>query len=342
MSVASIVPVIDIAPFLAGDPAGERDVVRQVAYACETIGFVIITGHGIASELQSRTFSACQEFFDLPEEEKLRYRPSLGTYCGYNPVGAERVAYSRGEKTPSDLKANFTQGRLETDPDDSYYTSEMGKLIFTPLVWPERPAQFRQAVTDHYHATEKLASSIMEIFALGLELPRDYFADKVNKGVDFWRVLDYPVPTQAPLPDQLRIGKHTDYGTLTLVMSDRPGLQVQTPQGNWDDVPYVPGSIQINIGDMMAQWTNDRWVSTMHRVLAPEGDEIRRRMALTFFLTANYDTMIEPLHTCCSLANPPKYKPVTAGEHLFDKLSRQYSSKDEEVKDIWQEGVQEG
>jgi len=271
MGSIQTVPIIDVAPFLTGDPREGQEVVRQIARACETIGFLVITGHGIAADLQARVFAVCREFFDLPEEEKLRYYTVPGTYFGYNPVGAERVAYSRGEKTPPDLKANFTLGRLDIDEQDPYYSSQTGKQIFTPNIWPDRPAQFRAIVTEYHRATQRLAKSIMEMFALALQLPRPYFADKTEKSVEFWRVLDYPVLTTPPLPGQLRIGAHTDYGTLTLVTADSPGLQVQTAGGKWEDVPYLPGSIQVNIGDMMAQWTNDQWISTMHRVLPPSG-----------------------------------------------------------------------
>ncbi|NOT57899.1 MAG: isopenicillin N synthase family oxygenase [Deltaproteobacteria bacterium] len=331
MSTVQTVPIIDVAPFLAGDPAGTHEVIRHVSRACETIGFLVLTGHGIPLELQERVFATSREFFDLPEEEKLRSKIP-GIYYGYNPLGAERVAYSRGEQTPPDLKANFSLGRLDVDAHDPYYHSPLGKRIFPANIWPERPTQFRALVTEYYRATQRLATSLMELFALALHLPRTYFADKTEKSVDFWRVLDYPVLTTPPLPGQLRIGAHTDYGTLTLVTADGPGLQVQTARGDWEDVPYLPGSIQVNLGDMMAQWTNDRWRSTMHRVLAPGselGSHATRRMALTFFLTANYDVVIEPLATCCSPTNPPHYAPITAWEHLAAKLRRQFSRADD-------------
>ena len=327
MGSTHTVPVIDIAPFLSGDPAGTQEVVRQIGRACETIGFLIITGHGIAAELQERVFAVSREFFDLPEEEKLTYKVPR-TYFGYNPVGSEYVAYSLGAKAPPDLKANYTLGRLDIDRRDPYYSSPLGQRIFSENTWPHRPAQFRTLITEYYYATERLAQTIMSMFALALQLPRNYFADKTNKSVDFWRVLDYPALQTPALPGQMRIGEHTDYGTLTLVTSDSPGLQVQTPTGAWEDVPYIPGSIQVNIGDMMALWTNDTWISTMHRVLPPGTDprlKAQRRMALTFFLTANYDTIIEPLATCCSTTHPAKYAPVTAWDHLVAKLRRQFS-----------------
>lgn len=337
MGVGQTVPVIDVALFLAGDPVGTQEVVRQVGHACETIGFLVLTGHGIDPALQARTFQAYQTFFDLPEAEKLRYHAVPGTYLGYNPVGSERVAYSRGEKTPPDLNENFTNGRIETDDRDPYYTSAAGKRIFTLNVWPEQPAHLQAVYTEYYRATERLAKAVLEMFALALQLPLEYFGDKVSKSMDFLRALNYPALTTSPQPNQFRSGPHTDYGILTLVMADGPGLQVQTARGDWEDVPYVPGCMQVNIGDMMAQWTNDRWVSTLHRVVVPGGSPeamSRRRMALAFFLTCNYDVVIEPMTTCCSPSNPSKYAPVTAGDYFFARVSRQFSSEGDVSDDI--------
>ena len=332
MSSGKSVPLIDIAPFLTGDPMGGQDVVQQIGRACERIGFLILTGHGLDPALQARTFQVCREFFDLPEEEKLRCNGVPSTYLGYNPMGSERVAYSRGENTPPDLNANFTIGRIAIDEQDAYYTSKSGRQVFTPNVWPERSAHFRSVYTEYYRALERLAKTVLEIFALALALPRDYFADKTAKGMDVLRVLDFPALKAPPLPGQFRSGPHTDYVILTLVLADGPGLQVQTAHGEWEDVPYVPGCIQVNIGDMLAQWTNDRWVSTLHRVVAPTSDSEtppRRRMSLAFFLTCNYDVVLAPLETCCSPTNPPKYAPITAGDYFFARVSRQFSREGE-------------
>jgi isopenicillin N synthase-like dioxygenase len=335
------VPIIDVAPFLASDPDGMRAVVRQVGRACETIGFLVITGHGISPDLQHRTLQVCQEFFDLPDVEKMRYHDAFGTYQGYNPLGLERVAYSRGEETPPDLKACFTLTRLERDERDPYYSSELGKQYFPPLIWPDRPAQFRSILTEYNRALAQLAGKIMEMFALALDLPQKYFADKTDKSIDFFRAIEYPPLSEPPLPGQFRVGPHTDYGTLTLVLADGPGLQVQTPAGEWEDVPYLPGSLQVNIGDMMAQWTNDLWTSTMHRVVPLDSlVTMRRRMALPFFQTPNYDVVVEPLPTCCSLDRPPRYAPVIAGEQMFAKVNRQFTPEGEAIVDIRQRSLQ--
>src|SRR5215813_12236061 len=140
-----------------------------------------------------------------------------------------------------------------------------------------------------------------------------------------------------------RRGTHSDYGTLTLVTADGPGLQVRTATGAWEDVPYVPDGIQVNIGDMQERWTNDKWVSTQHRVLVPESPAARqqRRQAIAFFLMANYDAIIEPVATTISPTHLPKYGPITAGEEMMAKISRQYSRAGEAIEDLRERVVQQ-
>jgi len=339
MHSSDAVPVIDVSPFRVGNTPGSprvaesrRAVIDQVRQALETIGFFVITGHGLAPDLQARTLGVAREFFDLPEDEKLRYCQVPHSFMGYNPVGAERVAYAHHDESAPDLKANFTMGRVDIDERDPYYSCETGRRMFQPNIWPVRPARFRSVLTEYAVAGEQLALTLTEIFALALDLPQDYFADKLDKSLYFLRVLDYPPLTTSPRPKQFRIGPHSDYGTLTLVTADGPGLQVKTRAGEWKDVPYVADSIQVNIGDMMEQWTNDRWVSTQHRVLVPDDPVARQqhRQAIAFFLIANYDTEIAPFETMVDQTHPARYAPVNAGQDLVDKLVRQYTREGQE------------
>lgn len=339
MHSSDTVPVIDVSPFRAGARPGapgaaesRQAVIDQVRQALETIGFFVITGHGLAPDLQARTLRVAREFFDLPEDEKLRYCQVPHSFMGYNPVGAERVAYAHHDESAPDLKANFTMGRVDIDEGDPYYSCETGRRMFQPNIWPVRPARFQSVLTEYAVAGEQLALTLTEIFALALDLPQDYFADKLDKSLYFLRVLDYPPLTTPPRPKQFRIGPHSDYGTLTLVTADGPGLQVKTRAGEWKDVPYVADGIQVNIGDMMEQWTNDRWVSTQHRVLVPDDPAARRRhrQAIAFFLIANYDTEIAPFETLVDQTHPARYAPVNAGQDLVDKLVRQYTREDQE------------
>lgn len=343
MSSVYSVPIIDVAPFLANDPVGTKEILRQVTRALEHIGFLVLTGHGIDPELQDRTLRVAQAFFDLPEDEKLRCHNVPGTFMGYNPLAAERVAYSHGIETAPDLKANFSLGQPALDEHDPYYTSPRGRQMFPPNVRPIRPVEFQPTLTAYYHAAEGLAKILMELFSLALELPRDYFTAKIDKAVNFLRVLDYPALTAPPLPNQFRIGPHSDYGTLTLVTADGPGLQVRTATGAWEDVPYVPGGIQVNIGDMLERWTNDQWVSTHHRVLVPESPESRqqRRQAIAFFQMANYDAVIAPVATTVSQTHPAKYELIPAGEEMMAKISRQYSREGEAIADLRERVVQQ-
>ena len=136
----------------------------------------------------------------------------------------------------------------------------------------------------------------------------------------------YPEPSGEPLPGQLRTGPHTDFGSLTiLAVNDAPGgLQVLLPDGAWHDVRPAPGHFVVNLGDMMGRWTNDRWKSTVHRVVNPPREQATgsRRQTVGFFLHPNYDAEVACLPTCTDADHPPRYAPILAGEHMLAKLER--------------------
>jgi isopenicillin N synthase-like dioxygenase len=302
------VPVIDIAPYLAGDPAGKRQVAEQVGRACAEIGFLTIVGHGVPTELLRRTYDVSRAFFDLPEEEK-RKVPVNSIGVGYVPMQVERLAASLGQQTPGDLKESLNVGR-DFDHDR----------------WPERPAELRAIWTEYFTRLNELGASIMRIFATALDLPENYFDDKIDPPQAFMRVINYPDQPNDPLPGQLRAGAHSDYGTLTILKSENVagGLQVLDKSGAWVDVVTVPDSFVINIGDMMQLWTNDRWVSTVHRVVNPPRDKNlgSRRQSIVFFHSPNENTLIECLESCVSADNPARYEPILAGEHLRQKSAK--------------------
>jgi isopenicillin N synthase-like dioxygenase len=321
----SAVPVVDIAPYLHGSAEDRARVAAEVKRTCSEVGFFVLTGHGVDPRLMAQMRLVSAGFFDLPEQEKLRYAGDPGTTMGYVPMGRENLAATLGKRRPADVKEIFDICRPDL-PADEYYTSPMGQRFFRPYPWPDRPEQFREVWTQYYRAMERLAADIMRLFAEALGLPADYFADKTDRSVDYLRVINYPAQVEAPAAGQLRAGEHTDYGTLTLVATeDAPGgLQVRTPAGEWADVPHVTGGLVVNIGDMMAQWTNDVWVSTLHRVANPEaGRATSRRQSIVFFQNPNYDTLIKPLATCVSQDNPPRYEVTPAGKWLVDKATRQ-------------------
>ncbi|MBM9463231.1 isopenicillin N synthase family oxygenase [Aeromicrobium sp. YIM 150415] len=320
------VPIIDISSFEGDDPAASRAVEAAVKDACENIGFLVVEGHGVPAELIDRMRAISRAFFDLPEEEKRLSASDPGKTMGYVPPLKESLAATREEETPPDLKEVFDIRRPDT-PDDDYYTqNEMGRYFFRPLTWPERPESFRETWTEYYRAMEALASRMMRIFAGALDLPHDYFEKTMDRSVDYLRAINYPAQDTAPLPGQLRAGAHTDYGTLTLLLTeDAPGgLQVLDQEGEWVDVPHMSGAYVVNIGDMMSHWTNNRWVSTVHRVVNP-AENVRtsaRRQSIPFFQNPNYDAVIEAIPTCVPEGEQPLHEPFVAGEWLRRKQDK--------------------
>jgi isopenicillin N synthase-like dioxygenase len=156
----------------------------------------------------------------------------------------------------------------------------------------------------------------MRIFALALGLDEHWFADKIDDHCSTLFANHYPAQDTPPLPGQLRLGEHTDFGSLTLLhQDDAPGgIEVRDPAGAWRPVPHVPGAFVVNIGDLMARWTNDRWVSTLHRVVNPPSDRRgEARLSLPFFHQPNADALIECIPTCAGENDPPRYEPVLSG-----------------------------
>ncbi len=328
-SAGDVVPVIDISDFLSGDPAGIVRVAKEIAHACEHTGFFQIVGHGVDLDFIQSVYDVSREFFDLGEEEKaLVSQPSPDQVRGWSAIGKEGLSYSLGEAAPGDLKEKMDMGPPNV-PDDPYYSMAVAGPHFAPNVWPERPSRFQDLWTNYFLTMSELSRQLMRIFAVGLDLPIDYFEDKIDKHISMFRVLNYPDQVAEPLPGQLRAGAHSDYGSLTIVRQEgRPGgLQVMNKAGEWVDVPSIEGGLVVNIGDLMAEWTNDRWVSTLHRVVNPPRDVAHdsRRISLVLFHQPNYDAIIECLPTCLPADGVAKYQPISSGEHLYSKFTKQTS-----------------
>ena len=316
------VPVIDIAPFLAGE---HDDVVRQVREACEGIGFFTIVGHGVEPEIIEGLRDNARAFFARPAAEKKTVtHPTPGVPRGYRAIGDEGLAYGSGEETPPDLKEVFHMGPPDF-PSDAYHTDPAAAAHFIENVYPDDPGTYRAAATAYYKRLEELGRTIEEIFARALGLPADFFRKYTDRQIGALRIIRYP-PTDGPaLPNQLRAGTHTDYGTFTILLSEnRPGgLQVRTRAGDWIDVSTPADAFVINIGDLMMRWTNDRFVSNPHRVAVPPDDagEAADRLSVVFFHHPNYDAEIACIPTCTDADNPPKYPPVFSGPYRVEKYT---------------------
>jgi len=320
------VPVIDLAPYLEGTEAGKRAVAARVGEACRRLGAFMIVGHGLPQAAIADLLALSAGFFDQTLEEKMRWSPpSRAVFRGYSGLASEAVAYTVGAESPPDLREYFSINRLDRPGDEAYYRTAAAGDLFHPNIWPDRPAAFRESFSAHYQRMQHLAQHLMRLLAIDLGLAETYFADKIDRHFSNCATVNYPAQAQAPMPGQLRIGAHSDYGSLTILHQTAAagGLQMQRPDGAWLDVPPHDGALIVNIGDLMARWTNDRYLSPLHRVVNPPRElaSASRRQSIVFFHQPNYDAVVECLPSCRDATAPPRYPAVTSGEHLRSKLS---------------------
>ena len=250
-------------------------------------------------------------------------RPAPDYPYGYIPLAGESLSQSVAGAAPPDLKEVFNAGpparpsRPLADPGEAW--------AYSPSLWPAALPELRIAWTAYYDAMRDLGNRLMSLFARGLELPPGFFAGQTGQAANALHAINYPASDTAPLPGQFRAGAHTDYGTLTILRQDAVGgLEVLDLGGRWLGVEPVPGAFVINIGDLMARWTNDRWRSTLHRVVDPPdpATAAARRQSMPYFQNANWSAEISCLPTCLEPGEKPRYQPVLAGPHLMGKFRR--------------------
>ena len=329
----SVVPVLDIAPFLAGSTTDKMLLANKFDAVCRNVGFFCLTGHGITDEDFREIYDVSKAFFHLNVEEKrLVAQRSPDVIRGYIGIGAAALGGLEDEKTPPDWKESFSAGPIDVNPQDPYYQVPLARGHFAPNRWPKRPSEFGRIWTKYYATMAQLSSDLMRLSALALGLREDFFADKINRQIGILGAMYYPDQCQAPAPGQLRAGAHTDFDTMTILRPDDApgGLQIQEENGDWSAIKAPPGAFVVNIGDLMARWTNDRWASTLHRVVNPPRDSKlgTERLSIGFFHETNFDTLIECLPGCQSPGEGAKYPPVLAGEHIYNQFSRQIRSED--------------
>jgi isopenicillin N synthase-like dioxygenase len=258
MPPASPVPVVDIAPFHLGGDADRRRVASEVGHACENFGFLIVVGHGVPDALVAGTDEIARRFFALPLDEKLEIRHGATSSKGYSPVAGEGLSYTLDRAAPADLKESLTIGPVDV-PADAVVRRPEGARFFSPNLWPRRPPELREAFTSYYRAMEGLSDTLTRIFAVALDLGEDYFRPYADRHISHLKIVHSPPLEEEPLPGQVRAGEHSDCGSFTLLRLDGPpGLQIRDRDGRWANVGHVPGAFVVNLGDLMAQWTNDR------------------------------------------------------------------------------------
>lgn len=319
------VPVIDLTLTREGSAEDRTAIATTIDTTCRDSGFLVVTGHGIDPDLVQRMHDVSLAFFHLPEEVKNRYEVAPGdpTIRGFYKT-ASYVAASDNTATAPDLCQLYTTCRLG-DPGVAT-TEALGddfEIWSRPNPWPEEVESFQAIWLEYYAALEALAADLMRLFALGLGLDEDFFDDKIDDHITNL-VANYYAPVNTePVEGQYRKGPHSDWGTLTILyQDDTGGLEVlDRHTDEWLDVPVVPGSFVVNIGDLMSVWTNDQWQSTKHRVRIPPVDKRSvARVSMPFFHQPNWNAVVE----CLDPNVEPMYEPVTSGAYLLEKIQMAY------------------
>ena len=323
---AGHIPIIDLSPSFVSDN-GHAQVAEQISFACESLGFLIVTGHGVNKSVIDKMVESSMTFFAQSIESRIKTMPpNPYIFRGYFPSEASALAASLDIETPGDLCEVYCINRFD-EPDDAKQAGlKPGReAFFAANIWPDDVDGFKPAWTNYYAAMEDLTEHLLSLMAHALGLPNDWFIPFCDQHTTNLVANYYPAQISAPLQDQLRRGAHTDYGSLSVLYQthDSGGLQVQSKDGNWLDVPYIEDSFVINLGDLLAVWTNDRWVSTMHRVVNPTREKAEEsRLSTVFFHQPNFDAKIECIPTCTTEDNPPRYSPTSAGEWVLAKLQK--------------------
>ncbi|KAL1903476.1 hypothetical protein Sste5346_000103 [Sporothrix stenoceras] len=321
MSFSLEIPVIDIAKSLAGNAAERRECALELRRALEEVGFFQIIGHSVSTELQEKFIAAITAFFDLSLAEKQAIGQDRSP-CnrGYERIGIERLEELE-DNSAVEKKEGFT-----VRPERA-----LGRFMAGPNQWPSTDlpgmTDFRTTYMEYFAAVHELSSHMFRLMALSLDLDEHYFdafaADP--DGIQLCRSHHYPPnPTGAGSTGR-GIGAHTDFGALTLLLQDEiGGLQVlHKPTNTWHPVKPIAGAYVINIGDLMQRWTNDRYLSTMHRVISPAS--LKPRYSVAFFNDGALDTVIEAIPTCVAPGEAPKYGPLKVEDHLMRRYKQSYS-----------------
>ncbi|KIP04232.1 hypothetical protein PHLGIDRAFT_25703 [Phlebiopsis gigantea 11061_1 CR5-6] len=301
------IPVIDLQNLRSPDPNARRALADEIRDACINVGFFYIKNHGIPDVTIADALAAGKRFFTLPQASKaaidIHKSPNFKGYTGL--LGENTNPENRG-----DLHEGFDLGW-----EDASGSRRAGDgAMAGENVWPDSTElpDFREPVMEYYHAVVDLGRHLFPIFALALDLPENFFEDKITKPAAIMRLLYYPPQTGA-----------IDDRCFTILWQDHvQALQVLNTAGKWINAVPIPGTFVVNIGDQLARWTNDVFRSTVHRAVNRSGVE---RYSIPLFFGTDYDVKLEALPSCVSEDCPAKYEVVAAGEYVKSRLEATYA-----------------
>lgn len=311
------VPTVDLRPWLSGDAEARAAIARTVDEALRTAGFLLVTGHGVDPALRVRIREAARAFFALPAGAKEPYAARVGGRGWLGP-GAEANGYAEGTETPPDLKESLTFATHEPFADP-----RTNAEWYAPNVWPAEAPGLRALCEEYLARMGELENHLLALLGEALGLEPDFFTRHMDHPTYGFNINWYPGTdvVGAPEPGQFRIGPHTDFGTVTILdrQAGKGGLQVFTDEGGWEDAPFDPAAFTINIGDLMARWTGDRWRSGRHRVLPPPADAPAEELiSLVYFGECTPGTLVESVPAPVGRV---AYEPVDSHAYLREKLN---------------------
>ncbi|MDQ2852406.1 MAG: isopenicillin N synthase family oxygenase [Actinomycetota bacterium] len=317
------VPTVDISAYVErGSPADQRACAAAMDAACSAVGFVQIVGHGIPADAINGLKAAMDDFFAQDLDVKKEYRTPPHINRGYAPPKSESLSLSLGVEAANRMNDFFEAFNVGSQASD-FPALELPKEDYPENLWPS-VEDFQPQVQAYFAEAGRVARVLTDVFADALELPHGFFQGYTDHSIDVLRMNNYALPagTDVQLDGDLTgMGEHTDYGIVTVLWADQVrGLQVLDHDGVWHDVSPADEALLINLGDLMARWTGDRWMSTLHRVKPPLVDgSIERRRSAAYFHDGNIDATVAAMPT--GKAGASDYPPITVGEHLRAKLA---------------------
>ncbi|HUZ71972.1 MAG TPA: 2-oxoglutarate and iron-dependent oxygenase domain-containing protein [Stellaceae bacterium] len=316
LDATTSLPVIDIGLLHGDGPRGRRLIAARLRQACIATGFFYVANHGVDAALPERLFAAAKRFFDQPLAVKRQVAMSgADMERGYEGVGGQMLDAATG----LDRKESIFIG-IDWPPDHPLVRA--GTPHHGPNRWPQGLPGWRVAVEAYFAAMERLARTLLDGLALSLDLPWGHFDPCLVDHMSSLRLLHYPPHPTADPNREVGCGAHTDWGALTvLAQDDTGGLEIRQPSGEWIAATPVPGTFVVNLGDMMARWTNDLYASTPHRVLNRSAKD---RYSAAFFFDPAFHTRVECLPTCQGAGRPARYPPISSGEHLAAMYRKTY------------------
>jgi len=316
----SSIPVIDFSAFYSPDAAVRDALVQQIGKACRTSGFFSLVNHGIPDDLQAEVLACSEELFGLPLDVKESYSKDIG---GFNR-GYERLRAQNFEKrTEGDLKEGYYFGLDLPLEHPNVAAKKFGQ---GPNKYPQHvqnAKEFKQTIDTYFKLMRQLAESIIKVICRTLGLEEGWVSEFVEDPIAVLRLLHYP--PQAPDASSLErgIGAHTDFGAVTILLQDDVGgLQVWDRVSNvWVDVEPIQGGLVVNLGNLMMRWTNDRYISNLHRVINKTG---RERYSVPFFFSGNPDFLVKCFPQCEDEEVGAKYSPIRVEDWIGGRYADTY------------------